>query len=195
MSIIYSHAKHFYSLIVSDLDRIDMGVSGIEDVAFLMADFCVYGKVPDSSCSCPFPFTRAGANNKCYGLEERSVVWITPVKDADIYVDYNNTGIVAEYKKFSSVKQFTSMKLVDKGDSDMSGAVIFATQPGSGTSGTPVDIAAAWGQNPDVSLKVRHFWSQSLLINLKLTKSVSNSHTKRCPPRCDLSSKMLHWIW
>ena len=78
------------------------------------------------------------------------------MKDADVYVDYNNTGVAAEYKKYSSVKQFTSMRLVDKSDSDMSGAVIFATVPGTGTSGTPVNLAAAWGQNPDVSLKVSH---------------------------------------
>ena len=76
------------------------------------------------------------------------------MKDADVYVDYNNTGVAAEYKKYSSVKQFTSMRLVDKSDSDMSGAVIFATVPGTGTSGTPVNLAAAWGQNPDVSLMV-----------------------------------------
>jgi hypothetical protein len=99
-------------------------------------------------------FARLGANNNCYGLAERNVVWITPVKDADIYVDYNNTGVVTDYKKFSSMKQYTSMRLVDKSDSDMSGAVIFATAPGSGTSGTPVSLAAAWGQNPDVSLLV-----------------------------------------
>ena len=76
------------------------------------------------------------------------------MKDADVYVDYNNTGVAAEYKKYSSVKQFTSMRLVDKSDSDMSGAVIFATVPGTGTSGTPVNLAAAWGQNPDASLLV-----------------------------------------
>ena len=75
------------------------------------------------------------------------------MKNADIYVDYNNTGITSEYKVFPT-QQLVSRKLVDKSDSDMSGAVIFATVPGTGTSGTPVNLAAAWGQNPDVSLMV-----------------------------------------
>lgn len=88
------------------------------------------------------------------------------------------------------------MKLVDKADSDMSGAVIFATKPGTGTSGTPVDIAAAWGQNPDVSLLVRHLWSRSLLqIQCKLTDTVSSVHFNRFVLLSDPSTKMLHWIW
>ena len=75
------------------------------------------------------------------------------MKNADIYVDYNNTGITSEYKVFPT-QQLVSRKLVDKSDSDMSGAVIFATVNGTGISGTPVDIAAAWGQNSEVSRAV-----------------------------------------
>ena len=98
----------------------------------------------------PYFLSRTGTNNNCYGQEERSVVWITPVQNADIYVDYNNTGNPADYKMFPT-PQLTSRKFADKSDSDMSGAVIFATQSGTGIYGTPVDIAAAWGQNSEVS--------------------------------------------
>jgi uncharacterized repeat protein (TIGR01451 family) len=39
----------------------------------------------------------------------------------------------------------------DTRDKDMSGAIIFAVQRGSGVDGVPVDFASAWGQDPAVS--------------------------------------------
>lgn len=87
-------------------------------------------------------------DNNCYGQKDRSVVWVTPTADADIYVDYNNTG--ANYTIFPR-KALSSTKFTDTADTDMSGATIFATKPGSGALGPPVDIAAAWGQDPSVS--------------------------------------------
>jgi hypothetical protein len=38
--------------------------------------------------------------------------------------------------------------ITDTADTDMSGALIFATKQGTGQNGTPVRIAACWGQNP-----------------------------------------------
>lgn len=109
--------------------------------------------------------SRKGTNNNCLGQEERSVVWITPVSNADIYVDYNNTGDINQYVKFPT-QQLSSVKFSDKVDSDMSGAVIFATQNGTGVYGIPVDIAAAWGQNSEVSKLVscHRAWESVLLL-------------------------------
>jgi uncharacterized repeat protein (TIGR01451 family) len=78
--------------------------------------------------------------------EARSVVWVTPVEQADIYVDYNNDGTVDE--TFQAVDFLQSKIIHDEGDKDMSGAIIFATKPNTGPEGPPVNIAAAWGQDP-----------------------------------------------
>lgn len=91
-------------------------------------------------------------DNQCYGKGDRSMVWVTPIEDADIYIDYTNSGV--NPTKFEA-KRLTSNKYVDE-DNDMSGAVIYAVKPGTGEPGTgvngdPVDIAAAWGQDPSVS--------------------------------------------
>jgi len=102
---------------------------------------------------CPYFFSYGCTGNKCWYQEERSVVWVTPTQDADIYVDYNNSGDPNDYAIFPT-DQLRTLKLADKGDTDMSGAVIFATKPGTGHTGPPVDIAAAWGQNPEVSRRV-----------------------------------------
>lgn len=121
-----------------------------------------------------FPSLRyACTNNNCFGQKDRSVVWVTPVADCDIYIDYNNTG--GDYAVFPR-KALTSSKFVDK-DQDMSGALLFATLPGSGPTGKQVDIAAAWGQDPSVS---RDMQSISLDLgtvirpfpNVRATKSV-----------------------
>jgi uncharacterized repeat protein (TIGR01451 family) len=78
--------------------------------------------------------------------ETRSVVWVTPVEEADIYVDYNNDGTVD--KTFQVVGFLQSQIIHDDGDKDMSGAIIFATKPNTGPEGPSVNIAAAWGQDP-----------------------------------------------
>ena len=100
-------------------------------------------------------------NNNCKGKVDRSVVWLSPVADADIYIDYGNTG--ANQVK-TSLKALQSTKIRDPTDNDMSGAMIFAVVPGSGKDGSPVDIAAAWGQDPTVS-----YYSQSLSFDLGTT--------------------------
>jgi uncharacterized repeat protein (TIGR01451 family) len=92
-------------------------------------------------------------DNKC--LKERynkrktrSVVWVTPVEDADIYVDYQNDGIVDDTYQ---VNYLDSKVIHDLTDKDMSGAVIFATRRDSGPTGPEVNFAAAWGQDPERS--------------------------------------------
>jgi uncharacterized repeat protein (TIGR01451 family) len=92
-------------------------------------------------------------NNECLrekynNKNTRSVVWVTPVEDADIYVDYGNDGIV---DKTYRVNYLDSKVVHDRGDKDMSGAVIFATRRDSGPTGPQVNFAAAWGQDPDRS--------------------------------------------
>lgn len=86
--------------------------------------------------------------NKCYGQTDRSVVWACPVEDADIYVDFGNTG-VPDGKV--TLKALQGIRIGDPRDDDMSGAIIFATEPGTGPTGPGVGIAAAWGQDPSVS--------------------------------------------
>jgi uncharacterized repeat protein (TIGR01451 family) len=78
----------------------------------------------------------------------RSVVWVTPVEDATFYVDYNNDGTIDDTY---NVDYLVSKIINDATDKDMSGAVIYATQRGEDSTGTPVKFAAAWGQDPDRS--------------------------------------------
>jgi hypothetical protein len=60
-----------------------------------------------------------------------------PLEDADIYIDYQNTGV--NLRKVL-VQALTSYKIVDT-DQDMSGATIFATKKNTGVNGTAVDFA------------------------------------------------------
>lgn len=70
----------------------------------------------------------------------RSVVFVTPVKDAKIYVDYDNDGVV-DYTT-PTVKSLQSRRFKDDSDHDMTGAMIYAKD----SNGAFVDIAVAWGQ-------------------------------------------------
>lgn len=99
--------------------------------------------------------------NDCQGQTERSVVWIAPISDADIYIDYKNSG--GNYTKLP-MKKWQSARLRDTSDTDMSGAIIFATQPNTGPNGIPVDIATAWGQDASVSIN-----TQSISLDLGTT--------------------------
>ncbi|MGK7882951.1 MAG: hypothetical protein AB4060_23045, partial [Crocosphaera sp.] len=74
-----------------------------------------------------------------------SIVWATPVADADIFVDLDGDGIVDQ--TFDNVGALESIKITDPIDKDMTGAIIFATDI-DGDLGKPVDIAVAWGQDP-----------------------------------------------
>ncbi|ELS00185.1 hypothetical protein, partial [Gloeocapsa sp. PCC 73106] len=78
-------------------------------------------------------------------IPTRSPVWITPVADADIFVDFDGNGIVDQ--TFDNVPALSSIIISDPTDNDMTGAFIFATDT-TGNINSPVNIAAAWGQNP-----------------------------------------------
>ena len=65
----------------------------------------------------------------------RSVVWITAVEDADLYIDYKNSGNTTKM----AVKRLQSVKITDPVDKDMSGAMIFATVPNGTPSSKPVN--------------------------------------------------------
>jgi uncharacterized repeat protein (TIGR01451 family) len=82
--------------------------------------------------------------NSCGGGSSRSVVWITPVEDADLYIDYNNDG---RSDQTISAKYLSSNRIMDNTDHDMTGAIIWATARNTGPLGRPVEIAAAWGQD------------------------------------------------
>jgi hypothetical protein len=69
------------------------------------------------------------------------------MEDAEIYIDYANTGKDLVTR---SVKYLESIIVTDP-DKDMSGASIWAVKKGQARDGAPVDIALAWGQNPATS--------------------------------------------
>jgi hypothetical protein len=77
-------------------------------------------------------------NNNCQGHADRSVVWLSPVDDADIYVDFKNTGVNQKMYKADALQ---SIKITDS-DQDMSGATIFAVKRNTPKdSGAPIDFA------------------------------------------------------
>lgn len=87
--------------------------------------------------------------NECHSKTERSAVWVTPVQNADVYIDYQNTGTNPQKIEVDALR---SVMIRDTTDHDMSGAIIFAVERGqSPATGTPVDFASAWGQDPAVS--------------------------------------------
>lgn len=71
----------------------------------------------------------------------------SPVEDADIYVDYQNTGV--NQRKLTA-NALQSIRITDS-DKDMSGSTIFAVKRNDPKDGRPVDIAVAWGQLPSIS--------------------------------------------
>lgn len=73
-------------------------------------------------------------DNRCDSRGVRSVVWITSVENADLFIDFNNDGTVDEMR---SIKALASNMIWDPRDRDMSGAFIFATRAGSGPTGPP----------------------------------------------------------
>jgi len=84
----------------------------------------------------------------------RSEVYVSPTKKANIYVDYDNDGIVDKtYTGVNALQGITISESNDEfgssADRDMSGARIWAND--FSDSSKHVDIAAAWGQNPDLS--------------------------------------------
>lgn len=82
----------------------------------------------------------------CDGQNEgRNYVYVTPVADAKIWVSLNGE---TTYDTSYQAKRLSTLILGDDSDYDMSGAYIFATEPGAQPDGTPVDMAVVWGQLP-----------------------------------------------
>jgi hypothetical protein len=91
-------------------------------------------------------------NNNCnqstdISTTSRSVVWVTPVADATLNVDFDGNGVIDRTIPASALD---SVKIVDTADEDMTGALIFA-RDALNTEGTQVNIAVAWGQDPERS--------------------------------------------
>jgi uncharacterized repeat protein (TIGR01451 family) len=87
-------------------------------------------------------------------------VWVSPTEDAFLFIDYNNSGSRTGYD-IRQVRQLESVRIRNPYTKDMSGALIFARKwdrnNASQTIATAsvdwpeVDIASAWGQDPNVS--------------------------------------------
>lgn len=85
---------------------------------------------------------------------ERSVVWVTPVENTVIFVDYNGDGT---FDATFDVEALGSLRLTDPNSKNMTGAIIASidkVNPANGQpdlTGTPVKIAVVWGQDPRLS--------------------------------------------
>jgi len=98
-----------------------------------------------------------GNTSNSSAVAVRSVVWVTPVANAYINIDFDGNGTI---DNSILVNQLKSLKVLDDNDAsiftgaeddhDMSGAVIFATTAVNG-GGAPVNMAIAWGQDPNRS--------------------------------------------
>jgi hypothetical protein len=73
-------------------------------------------------------------DNDCNGDPSTMYVFVTPVTNADLYVDYKNNGT----RVVIPAGALSSTLITDPSDNDMSGALIFATAPGTGPNGTSV---------------------------------------------------------
>ena len=92
-----------------------------------------------------------------FGGDERSVVWVTPIADTRIFVDYDGDGI---FDNNFPLAALMSARLIDtkNNDFDMTGAIIASANGMPDSSGqiaagnTPIKIAVVWGQDPPRSL-------------------------------------------
>ena len=64
-------------------------------------------------------------NNNCYGQEDRNVVWVSPIQDADIYLDLDNRGTNYQITQLDAME---SHKFRDEGDHDMSVSEVCITK-------------------------------------------------------------------
>ncbi len=102
------------------------------------------------------------------GGRARSVVWVSPWEDADIYIDIDNDGIPEANRTVRGARRLSSS--IFENGADLSGATIWAVKPGAPfDSMESVRIAAAWGQNPAFSLN-----HQPLSLDLGKTSMISS---------------------
>ncbi|MEM9273463.1 MAG: hypothetical protein AAGA80_10945, partial [Cyanobacteria bacterium P01_F01_bin.143] len=93
-----------------------------------------------------------GNTNNNSNVTSHSVVWVTPVEDATINIDFDGDGTVDNtvfVNALESLKIFDDSSVFSgaEDDQDMSGAIIFAADANNNLN-NPVDIAVAWGQDP-----------------------------------------------
>lgn len=80
-----------------------------------------------------------------------SPVWVTVVDDTTLCVDYDRDGSIDLVRPTTRLEM---VRLTDNSDNDMTGALIYSINNGSGTcdttaaSATQTDLAVAWGQDP-----------------------------------------------
>ncbi|KAI2514176.1 protein of unknown function DUF11 [Fragilaria crotonensis] len=90
-------------------------------------------------------------NNNQGKKKERSVVWVTPIADSYIYVDFDGDGVFDFNQRVTALN---SLRLTDtkENDNDMTGAIIASVDAapvnGQPPIGLPVSIGLAWGQDP-----------------------------------------------
>jgi len=101
-----------------------------------------------------------GCTNKCtmptdQGIVgSRSVVWVTPMADTIIFVDFDGDG---KFDFNTRVNELMSLRITDdpggpgQGDFDMTGAIIASSSQKDSSGqpvGSPIKIAVVWGQDP-----------------------------------------------
>ena len=102
-------------------------------------------------------------NKKCCGQKDRSVVWIASSAEAGVYVDLSNSSNSRKQHVMVHLDALYSVRVSEQFDDDMSAALIYAVQPGSGPSGPGVALSAAWGEDPSVSYQyqgIPWIWAQ-----------------------------------
>jgi VCBS repeat-containing protein len=80
------------------------------------------------------------------GDAARSVVFVTPTAQTDIWVDYDGAGSRAPVKVVDNATALSSTKLIDPVDQDMTGAIVYTLNEAG--DGPGANIAVAWGQDP-----------------------------------------------
>ena len=100
-------------------------------------------------------------SNVCDSKGPRSVIYVTPVEDADLFVDFDNDGTVDETR---SIKALSSNIVMDANDTDMSGAFLFATKAGSGEDGIPGTPAHLRADCCEACSHFFNLWQQSKLL-------------------------------
>ena len=88
--------------------------------------------------------------------DSRSVVWVTPLEEADIFVDFGDGNGLQLFKQ--NADALSSVKIEDTSDNDMSGARIIALDD----DGNPVRIAVSYGQDSAQSGSGSNFEGSSI---------------------------------
>ncbi|KAI2501568.1 extracellular matrix structural constituent [Fragilaria crotonensis] len=152
--------KPFYALVQVDAD---------EKYLWVGNGFYEYGYVNGQGWDWGFPLIPSydlssqalvGLGYSCKNPKDcdrhRSYVWVTPVSNAYIFVDFDGDK---NFDRSFTLGMLKALLIQDDADFDMSGAMIAAFSARNGgadndpynvgvAAGNPVDIAVAWGQNP-----------------------------------------------